>query len=174
MKKKHFCVVLLLALCSCNSNKIYKETIVKALETDSYTGVRTDLQIKFIEFSTSEIIVADSIAILKEENDKIEKDIKTLNNQKTDIFSHSIKKETLEEKLKNNENELNRYKSRNDKDVIGIKVNCRFSYKESEVSAKKEMEKELILSPDGKSICYAKPNTAIQQYFDQIKSILDY
>ena len=81
MKQKYLCVILLLALCSCNSNKTYKETIVKALETNSDTEVRTDLQIKFLEFSTSEITVADSITILEDEIDKIEKDISILDNQ---------------------------------------------------------------------------------------------
>lgn len=174
MKQKYLCVILLLALCSCNSNKTYKETIVKALETNSDTEVRTDLQIKFLEFSTSEITVADSITILEDEIDKIEKDISILDNQKTNIFSCSNKKETLEEKLKNKEDELSIYKSRKNKDVIGIKVNCRFSFKESKVSAKKEMKKELILSPDGRSIYYVKPDKAMQQYLDQIKLILDY
>lgn len=118
----------MLFLCTgCDNNRIYKETVVKAFETNSNSETRTDLNIKFIEFKTKEITVLDSIKILEEQINQIQKDIDTLNKQKENFFLKDFTKRNLNEKLQNSTDKLEAYKAENNKDVIGIKVNCSFS-----------------------------------------------
>lgn len=176
MKKYYlYNIIAILLLCSCGGNgKIYKDTIVTAFETNPHTEVRTDLKIKFIEFSNSDITVSDSITILEEQINKIQKDIETLREKKSNsIFSSKGKEKRLKDKLQINENKLREYKEVNYKDVIAIKINCKFSYQEFDVSARKETKKELILSPDGRKIYYIMPHKNEQKYLDYIDSVLD-
>ncbi len=170
----YFLVSMLFLCTGCDNNRIYKETVVKAFETNSNSETRTDLNIKFIEFKTKEITVLDSIKILEEQINQIQKEIDALHEQKENFFLKDFTKKNLNEKLQNSTDKLKAYKAENNKGVIGIKVNCSFSFQDPKSSAKKEAQRELILSPDGKRIYYIKPTKGEQGFYDMIEEILNF
>jgi methyl coenzyme M reductase subunit C-like uncharacterized protein (methanogenesis marker protein 7) len=173
-------VFALTAFCNCSGYKDYEKLIVDWAETNVYPGVRTDLKIKFIESSISEIHVSDSIAILKkkfqEEHSKKVEDAKKLvelNQKAVDeqkakkangdnivapVLVKSFTKNLEQSKEELSEAEiwhpdyLDKYNGRNPDEMIAKKAVCKFSYQEPKLTTRQERTGIFVLTSDGKRV----------------------
>ena len=165
MKKLILYSSILAALLSCNSRtKSYENVIADFAEENVYPGVKTDLKMKFIESSISDIKVADSIAILEKQfrskqAEKVESAKKMIEgfqqlSEASYLYKSELEKAEIE--LKNAESwhpdYLNRYNGRNANEVIAKKVVCKFSYQEPKLTTRQEKEGIFVLSADEKRV----------------------
>lgn len=173
-----FCSLALTAfLFSCSSSQSeYEKVITDFLETKN--GVKTDLQIKYSKLEVSEISVADSIVILKEQFEaekakkiqSIEQTIKLKEesiaeqeNKKNSVVANTLikmwqkelarEKEDLEKARNRRPDYLTRYDNRNPSDILSQKADVTFSYFNPQLQTRQEMSAWAILSADGKQ-CY--------------------
>lgn len=177
MKNLFFSLALMAIFVSCSSSQSENENLITDfLETRS--GVKTDLQIKYSKIEMSDISVADSIAILKEQYE-------TQKAKKVQSIEHTIKQqeESIAEQKNNNnrvvantlikmwERELDRekedlekaqnwkpdyltqYDHRNPSEILAQKADVTFSYFNPQLQTRQEMSAWIILSADGKQ-CY--------------------
>ena len=181
MKKKsiYLFAMLLFTLFSCNTEKSnYQNKIIEYLETNDYTGVRTDLKIKFLEYQISEVLVSDSINILedlyKEEYEKRLKSVQhtvDIRQKNVDKYSEKQKdivyktlladaknllksaKEDLESVKSWKPEYLNRYDGRDPKEIIAQCIKAKLSYINPKLSnARQEIDVTFTFSPDGQKI----------------------
>lgn len=177
MKILFYTLALTAFLFSCSSPQSeYEKVITDFLETKN--GVKTDLQIKYSKLEVSDISVADSIAILKEQFEterakKIqsieqtikgkEKSIAEQQNKKNRVVANTLikmwekelarEKEDLEKAQNWKPDYLNRYETRSSSDILARKADITFSYFNPNLQTRQEMSAWVILSADGKQ-CY--------------------
>lgn len=179
MKKLLFALALLFTFSCCYSaNKNYEEKIRNFIERNVFKGVKTDMKIRFITSSISDIHVSDSVAILEKQFQE-EKKIKIENAQKiVDINQKAvdeqkarsdsdfvaaalarsftkdleISKEKLKEAQEWQPDFLDKYKNRNPDEVIALKVDCKFTYQDPRLTTRQEKEGVFLLSADGKTV----------------------
>lgn len=177
MKNLFFSLALTACLFSCSSSQSeYEKVITDFLETKN--GVKTDLQIRYTKLEVSDISVADSISILKEQFEaervkkiqSIEQTIKSKEESITEqhnsdnrlVANVLIKgwqrelareKEDLEKAQNWKPDYLNKYDNRNPSDILSRKADVTFSYFNPQLQTRQEMSAWVILSTDGKQ-CY--------------------
>ncbi|NDW11825.1 hypothetical protein D0T50_02850 [Bacteroides sp. 214] len=178
MRKIALFIFSIFALNGCHSqNSVLEKTIIDYLETDSKSGIRTDLQIKFIEMKISDILVSDSITILekqyqKEFEKKLESAQKSIDHWQQSIDKHEKKKSDLvhkmllaesTEKLDNAKSTLeeikswrpdylDRYTDTDKNEVLAKSVKCKLSFQNPKLTTRQELDATFIFSPDGESI----------------------
>lgn len=174
MKKSFLLLFLISLLCSCSSPQSEQEKLITDfLETNN--GVKTDLQIKYSKFEVSNILVSDSLAILKdqfetEKTKKIASIESTISNKEKSIAEQRAKKNKvvanslikmweddlvkqrryLEEAKNWKPSYLSKYDSRNESEVLVQKIDITFSYFNPKLQVKQEMSAFVLLSADGK------------------------
>lgn len=173
MKKTIIIISLFSAFLSCSNQSNDEKVIRTFLQTQN--GVTTDLKIEFIELNVKDITVSDSINILQkvfdaEKSKKIEVAEKSVahwknaieeqKNQKNQLISKVLVSDYIV-KLTNAENDLkaaqewkpdylNRYVSRDTKDVLVKNADCKFSFFNPKLQTRQEMKALFLLSADGK------------------------
>ncbi len=164
MKRKLLFSLIATTLFSCSGYKDYEKLIADWAETNAFQGVRTDLKIKFIESSISDIHVADSIAILKkqfqeEQAKKIEEAKKMVSgyqqlSEVSSLYNSELRRaETeLREAESWHPDYLDRYAGHNPNEVIAKKVSCKMSYQEPKLTTRQEKQGTFILSVDEKRV----------------------
>lgn len=174
MKRLFIPLISIAFLCSCSSPQSEQEKLVTDfLETNN--GVKTDLQIKYTKFEVSNILVSDSMAILKaqfeaERAKKIESIERTIAHKENSIAEQQEKKNKIvanslirmweDELVKERQyleeakiwepGYLSKYDSRNVSEVLVQKADITFSYFNPKLQVKQEMSAFVILSADGK------------------------
>lgn len=177
MKKIFFSLALTACLFSCSSSQSeYEKVITDFLETKN--GVKTDLQIRYTKLEVSDISVADSISILKEQFEaervkKIQSIEQTIKSKEESIAEQhnsdnrlvanvlikgwqrelAREKEDLEKAQNWKPDYLNKYDNRNPSDILSRKADVTFSYFNPQLQTRQEMSAWVILSADGKQ-CY--------------------
>ncbi|MDH6356239.1 hypothetical protein [Parabacteroides sp. PF5-9] len=180
MKRISFYLFAILAFTAsgCSSqNSNYQKVIIDYLETNDQTGIRTDLQIKFIEIDVSDILVSDSIAILEKQyqteyEKKLESAQKSIDHWQQSVDKHEEKKSDLvhkmllaesTEKLDNAKSTLeeikswrpdylDRYTDKDKNEVLAKSVKCKLSFQNPKLTTRQELDATFIFSPDGQSI----------------------
>lgn len=178
MRKILLFVISILALNGCHSqNSVLEKAIIDYLETDSKSGIRTDLKIKFIESEIFDIFVSDSIAILEKQyqeeyEKKLESAQKSVDHWQQSVDKHEKKKSdivhkmllaestekldnaksTLEEIKSWRPNYLDRYAERDKNELIAKSVKCKLSFQNPKLSSRQELDATFIFSPDGQKI----------------------
>ncbi|MDH6354671.1 hypothetical protein M2132_001000 [Dysgonomonas sp. PH5-45] len=178
MRKILLFVIPILALNGCHSqNSVLENTIIDYLETDSKSGIRTDLKIKFVESEVSDILVSDSISILEkhyqeEYEKKLESAQKNVDHWQQSVAKHEKKKSdivhkmllaesteklnnaksTLEEVKSWRPDYLGRYAGRDKNELIAKSVKCKLSFQNPKLSSRQELDATFIFSPDGQKI----------------------
>ncbi|NDV66913.1 hypothetical protein [Bacteroides sp. 224] len=171
-------VLLVFTTSGCSSqNSSCQKTIIDYLETNDQTGIRTDLQIKFLEMAVSDILVSDSIAILEKQyqeeyEKKLESAQKSVDHWQQSVDKHEKKKSDLvykmllaelTEKLDNAKSTLeevkswrpdylDRYAGRDKNELISKSVKCKLSFQNPKLTTRQELDATFIFSPDEKNI----------------------
>jgi hypothetical protein len=174
-------VSFLLYGCSNQNNSAYQKVIVDFLENNAYKGVRTDLQIKFMDdIVVSDISVADSVTILQQQYEKelakkvesaqksvthYENTIKKQQSKGNDIvakaligsFSKNLEKakDDLDKAKSWKPGYLNRYDGKSPSEIIAKKATCRVSFLNPSLSTRQEVNAIFILSSDGSKVHYS-------------------
>lgn len=174
MKRIFILLFIIAMLCSCSTPQTELQKLVTDfLETNN--GVKTDLQVKYSKFEVSNILVSDSIVILKaqfeaEKTKKIASIESTISNKQKSIAEQREKKNRvvanslikmweddlvnqrryLEEAKNWKPSYLSKYGSRNESDVLVQKADVTFSYFNPKLQVKQEMSAFVLLSADGK------------------------
>ena len=175
MKKNIIGISLIIAFLSCSSQSESEKAITAFLQTKD--GVTTDLKIEFIDVNISDVTVLDSISIMEKDSEiqkqqrikKAEKDFthwqKTIDEHKSkntrigDSFAKNYNKNLEKAKADleaaNNwkADNLTKYNSRDEKEVLIKKAETKFSFFNPRLQTRQEMQVLFILSPDGKE-CY--------------------
>ncbi|NDV96899.1 hypothetical protein D0T84_18590 [Dysgonomonas sp. 521] len=178
MRKILLFVISILALNGCHSqNSVLEKIIIDYLETDSKSGIRTDLKIRFFESEVSDILVSDSIAILEKQyqeeyEKKLESAQKSVDHWQQSVDKHEKKKSDLvhkmllaesTEKLDNAKltleeikswrpDYLDRYTDKDKNEILAKSVKCKLSFQNPKLTTRQELDATFIFSPDGQNI----------------------